>query len=29
MNEKLFRKAENHKTPGWYLKANGIELFLT
>ena len=29
MNENLFRKAENHKTPGWYLKGHEIELFLT
>ena len=29
MNEKLFRKAENHKTPGWYLKGYDIEMFLT
>ncbi len=29
MNEKLFRKDENHRTPGWYLKGNGIEMFLT
>ena len=29
MNEKLFLKSENHKTPGWYLKGHDIELFLT
>ena len=29
INEKLFRKAENHKSSGWYLKGNDIELFLT
>lgn len=29
MDEKLFRKDINHKTPGWYLKSRDIELFLT
>ena len=29
MNETLFRKDVNHKTPGWYLKSKDIELFLT
>lgn len=29
MDEKLFRKDVNHKTPGWYLKSRDIELFLT
>ncbi len=29
MNEKLFTKGVNHKTPGWYLKSEAIEMFLT
>ncbi|MBO7146936.1 MAG: hypothetical protein J6W81_04235 [Lentisphaeria bacterium] len=29
MNEKLFRKGENHKAQGWYLKGGEIELFIT
>ncbi len=29
MDQNLFRKGENHRTPGWYLKGGEVELFLT
>ncbi len=29
MDRKLFKKGENHRSPGWYLNGGEIELFLT